>query len=64
MVADLDLAITVFAADHVRDENLVETVAVQVAAIQPHREPAGFAKGQAGRGLKSSRAVVHPDSVG
>ena len=57
-------ALTMSSIQHIRDEEIVVTVAIQVADIDGHREGWGGAQGHGVERSKVTRAVIDPDSIG
>ena len=52
------------AIEHLRNEEIVVAIAVEVGKINRHRGEAHVAQGQAGKGAEPARAFVDPNAVG
>ena len=63
-IADLVVALLMVGTQHVQDEEVVKTVAIDVGKIDAHGKNTRVAQGQAGNGPKSALAGVDPDAVG
>ena len=62
-IANLQMALRVVATEHVQDKEFVESIAVEVGEINPHRKHAGLSQRQFGNRAKPAFAVVDPDAV-
>ena len=63
-VAQLCVAQDMLAAKHVDDDEIIVAIPIEVGEIDPHREVATLADGQAINFLENPVALVDPDSVG
>ena len=63
MIADLHLSQAMLSAQHIRDEDLVVTVSVQVAKIDTHGKPTGLAHGGWPQHLEAAIAPVNPNPI-
>ena len=52
------------AAEHVQDEEVIVTIAVQIGEIDAHRGERGLAERQRGQRTEPPAPVIHPDAIG